>query len=224
MSMLLTGCDYKVLKLLGAGGMSQVHSARHRRGFDLAIKTAKPGFAARLQREFEAVQAFKHPGIVTACPARLDGTCAGPSTGDRICLELVSGTNCLTLGQCHDWQQALHITQTVAHALGYMHELQWIHRDVKPSNVMVTPGGDTKLIDFGLARQQGTTSQASSSQTGAGTLAFMAPEQFYVNPDLLTPAVDCFALGGLLFHLLVGVPPQRDVVEGKWDFAPLADH
>lgn len=217
-------CDIVVGAMLGEGGMSRVHRAQHRtRDFELAVKIAKPSFEPRIRREYDALKRFHdagidHDGFVALCPGMKLGFCSGPRDG-QLCMELLEGKNCSSLGKCRDWKQALNILKRVAEALEHLHEAQWIHRDVKPGNVVLTIQGKAKLVDFGLARAIGGTRETSEhSEPGWGTPAYMAPEQIYQNPMFLTPAVDAFALGGLFFHLLVGTPPPRNAIEGDFDF------
>jgi serine/threonine protein kinase len=104
----------------------------------------------------------------------------------------------------------IRIALQLAHALEYVHSLQIIHRDIKPENVYVTPSGTVKLVDFGIAKTAGL----SMTRAGfvMGTPYYMAPEQ--VLGKEITPLVDVYAFGILLYELLAGIKPiSADTVE-----------
>ena len=204
---------YRVLSLIGAGGMGEVYRAHDTRlGRDVAIKTLPPEFArdpvrlARLRREARMLAALNHPNI-----AAIYGLEAS-AEADYLVLELVEGER---LHGPVPLPAALGIADQVADALQAAHEHGIVHRDLKPANVRITPQGLVKVLDFGLAkaiwrpeqradREQPARDTRDSTMTGEvlGTPGYMSPEQARgVEVDQRT---DIWAFGCLLFELLVG--------------------
>jgi serine/threonine-protein kinase len=91
----------------------------------------------------------------------------------------------------------------VADAVAYAHEHRVIHRDLKPGNILVTPGGAAKILDFGIAAR--LDSQSAESSGICGTPYYMAPEQ--IRGEVPTPASDIYSFGATTFHLAIGQPP-----------------
>jgi len=131
-------------------------------------------------------------------------------------------------GQLGDLQSKLRIALQIARALGYIHSINIVHRDIKPDNIHLTTSGIVKLMDFGIAKAQGL----SMTRTGVvmGTPFYMAPEQ--VLGESIGPAVDIYAFGAVFFELLTGVQAVRgDTIERVFysilneplDLAPLKD-
>src|SRR5262245_2825032 len=151
---------YEILAPLGSGGMGEVYRARDSRlERDVAIKVLAERLAqdsvalARFHREARAVAALSHPNIVSIHDF-------GNEQGTTfVVMELLEGE---TLGRrlrrsALDWREALPILTAVADGLTAAHAKGIIHRDVKPENVFLTTGGGVKVLDFGLARQDRTT-------------------------------------------------------------------
>lgn len=209
---------YRVLELLGRGGMGEVYAAedlRLRRR--VALKVLPPEMAEsperrrRFEREAQAVAALNHPGIVTIYSVEHD---AGRSF---LTMELVEGR---TLDQAIPagglpLAEYLRIAIPLADALQAAHERGILHRDLKPSNVMLTRDGRIKVLDFGLAKLAEaapggalTTVQGpltTSSGQIVGTLSYMAPEQAEGRP--VDHRADIFGLGVLLYELAAGIRP-----------------
>jgi len=211
---------YEVLSPLGAGGMGEVFRARDTRlQRDVAIKALPAEFArdperlSRFEREAKLLASVTHPHI-----AGIFGL--EESEGHRyLVLEFVEGE---TLAQRLDRGplpigDALQIARQVAAALESAHESGVAHRDLKPGNVMITPAGDAKVLDFGLAK--GGMGNASSSDvslshsptmthgvTGAGvilgTAAYMSPEQ--ARGRTVDKRTDIWSFGCVLFECLTG--------------------
>jgi tetratricopeptide (TPR) repeat protein len=213
---------YRILERLGSGGMGEVYLAEdirlHR---PVALKTLRDDVQAdeeahaRLWREARAAAALTHPGIAVVYEIdEIEGD-AGPVR--FIAMEYVAGE---TLGE-HARQhppsldEAVDIVDRLAEALGEAHTRGVVHRDVKPSNVMVTPDGRLKVLDFGLAKQHvfggpdGTTWSRDAARSGAGallgTLAYMAPEQ--ARGQAVDARADIYSLGALLHELVTGKAP-----------------
>ncbi len=203
---------YRVESILGRGGMGEVY-----RAFDprlqrqVAVKRILPErqsarSRARFWREARALAALSHPAFVAIYDIGEDASPGGPAL--YLAMELVDGQP-LQLARRGPWPApaALALGVLVARALAVAHGAGIIHRDVKPSNILVQPNGVARVIDFGLARRsdddhEGLTAQGSM----IGTLAFMAPEQ--VAGEALTTATDVFALGAVIYTLLAGTSPH----------------
>jgi serine/threonine protein kinase/tetratricopeptide (TPR) repeat protein len=207
---------YEIEQLIGAGGMGEVYRARDRElDRTVAIKIALGSDAdahARLRREAKHASQLNHPNISTIFEV---GT-----SGDRpfIVMEFVEGRRLadvvprdgLTPGLVREYG-----TQ-IADALAHAHRHGVLHRDLTPANVVVTPDGRAKVLDFGLARRISSESLAELSQsrqtvtadgTLAGTLAYMAPESFRGAPA--DQRSDVWALGVLLYEMATGERPFR---------------
>ncbi|MFN7993494.1 MAG: protein kinase, partial [Bryobacteraceae bacterium] len=203
--------QYLIEEKLGEGGMGAVyraHDTRLRR--DVALKVlAQQRLAGserkrHLLREARAASALNHPNIVTIYEI-------GSDKGvDFITMELVEGKslkeliplNGLPLGQ------ALNYAVQIADGLAKAHSAGIIHRDLKPGNIMVTPDGTVKLLDFGLARRvqppesDGTSVSVSADHRIAGTPAYMSPEQ--AQGKVVDARSDIFSFGAVLYEMLTG--------------------
>jgi eukaryotic-like serine/threonine-protein kinase len=203
---------YRITGVLGEGAMGVVY-----RGFDpdirrlVALKTIRrqqPGdaggsvaeSAARFRNEAQAAGRLQHPGIVSVYDFGDDGRIA------YIAMEYVEGR---TLAQHLANRQRLadaDIASLVAQlldALQHAHEHGVWHRDVKPSNVILTPQGRAKIADFGIARTE--NSGLTMAHSVLGTPTYMAPEQFM--GKAIDHRVDLYATGVLLYQLVAGRPP-----------------
>jgi WD40 repeat protein/serine/threonine protein kinase len=205
---------YRVLALLGAGGMGAVYKAEHRfmdRQVALKVMTrALVGSTAsveRFRREFKAAARLSHPNIVAAYDAEQAGDL------HYLVMEYVEGTD---LARWLAERGPLPAAEACAYvreaALGLQnaHEHGMIHRDIKPHNLMRTPDGSVKILDFGLARLAAEAGSALGGMTGQGTLLgtvdYLAPEQAddARRADIRS---DIYSLGCTLYHLLAGRPP-----------------
>jgi|GEM_PF-4813333 len=211
---------YELRDELGRGGMGRVIRARDRRlGRDVALKElieAAPGTRERFIREARITARLQHPAIVPIYEAA-----AWPNGEPFYAMKLVSGVT-LTQKICDATTQPkrmalLRELHTVAEAVSYAHSQGVIHRDLKSSNVIVGPFGQTLVVDWGLAkeldRDDGALDEPNRAKApeltrvGAvvGTPAFMSPEQALGHE--VDAATDVFALGAVLFHILTGAPP-----------------
>lgn len=209
--------SYEIVAPLGAGGMGEVYKARDvRLGRTVAIKVLPPhvagreDFRQRFEREARAVSNLKHPHIcVLHDIGRSDGA-------DFMVMEYLEGETLaarLSRG-VPPIDQVLKIATEVADALDHAHRNGVVHRDVKPTNIMLTRDG-AKVLDFGLAKAiPGTTSSAVDSATLTvemivGTPQYMAPEQF--GGAQADERSDVFAFGCVLYEMLAG----RRAFDGK---------
>jgi serine/threonine-protein kinase len=204
---------YRILSLLGAGGMSEVYRARDSRlDRDVAIKTLPSELArdperlARFRREARTLAALNHPNIATIHELEESGEV------DYLVLELVEGD---TLHGPLPLAPALDYACQVADALQAAHEHGIIHRDLKPANVKVTPHDRVKVLDFGLAKAicgqevkpevgQAAAVIDAGTATGRvlGTPGYMSPEQ--ARGEKVDQRTDIWAFGCLLYELLAG--------------------
>ena len=213
--------SYEIHSPLGAGGMGEVYRARDtvlKR--DVALKVLPAAFAqdpermSRFQREAELLASLNHPNI-----AIVHGLVE--SDGQRaLVMELVPGeTLAATIKRdAIATSESLNIARQIAEALEAAHEKGVVHRDVKPGNVMITPAGLVKVLDFGLAATiQGAPSAPSNpadfspstmgvTQAGVimGTAAYMSPEQAAGSP--LDRRSDIWSFGVVLWEMLSGQP------------------
>ena len=213
---------YRVLRHLGAGGMSSVWVAHDEQlDREVAIKLLQGPHdertVARLVREAQALAALSHPNVV-----QVYGT--GRSDGRvYMVMELVSGRSLAAwLREPRPWREVLEIMLQVARGLIAAHEVGIIHRDLKPSNIVIDDGGRARLIDFGIARLTEDTigighepspvptewpsPSAPLTHTGmvVGTPYYMAPEQFRGEAS---PASDQFSFCVTLYEALFGRRP-----------------
>jgi serine/threonine-protein kinase len=202
---------YKLLRLIGRGGMSEVWLAERTDGFLkrlVALKLPYAGlsgthFGERLNREKDILASLVHPGI-----ARLYD--AGVAEGGRpfLALEFVEGNNISAYCDAHALgiRGRIQLFLQVLGAVQYAHSRLVIHRDLKPSNILVTEAGEVNLLDFGIAKlmTDGEAFETELTQAGgrALTLAYASPEQISGQP--MTTASDVFSLGLILFELLSG--------------------
>ncbi len=204
---------YRILSLLGAGGMGEVYHAHDARlGRDVAIKTLPAEFARdperleRFQREARILASLNHPSV-----AAIYGLEESPE-GRYLVLELVEGE---TLRGPLPLTSALDRACQVAEALEAAHGHGIIHRDLKPANVKVTPQGRVKVLDFGLAKAisecgPGRPPSQAAAVTGAGSVAghvvgtpgYMSPEQ--ARGADVDQRTDIWAFGCLFYELLAG--------------------
>ena len=173
------GGRYTLVAVLGTGGMATVWRARDETlGRDVAVKVlspqhaADPGFLARFEGEARHAAAVSHPRLVTVFDCGVeDGT-------PFIVMELVAGR---TLRQVLDEAgalppgQAVAIAAAVCEGLEAAHAAGLVHRDITPGNIVLN-GGEVKVLDFGIARADGTRA-ATAAGTVVGTVAYLSPEQ-----------------------------------------------
>jgi serine/threonine-protein kinase len=202
------GGRYRLVELLGQGGMATIYRARDGQlERDVAVKVLRseygvdPDFVARFRHEAQAVASLNNPGIVAVYDYGTDP--AGP----YIVMELVDGEDLASIirrsGPLPP-RQAARVSSQVARAIGAAHDRGLVHRDVKPGNILVTRDGRVKVTDFGIARAL-AESALTLPGTTLGSVHYFSPEQ--ARGELSTPASDIFSLGIVLYELLTGRRP-----------------
>jgi hypothetical protein len=207
---------YELTARLGEGGMGRVYRARDvTLGRDVALKLLSPALAAepearrRFLREARALAALDHPHVVRCYAA---GEVPTPA-GDRpfIAMELLPGGDAHALARAAggrlDERRALEVCRDAARGLVALSSAGLVHRDVKPTNLLLAADGRVKLGDLGLARRRGGEDRLTLTGVAVGTLGFMAPEQLEGAADLDARA-DVYALGATLLALLTGAAPR----------------
>ena len=183
------GGRYEVGELLGRGGMAEVRKGTDvRLGRTVAIKRLRTDlasdatFQARFRREAQSAASLNHPAIVSVYDTGEEMATDGSNVAQPyIVMEYVAGRTLRDIireGRKILPERALEITSGVLAALDYSHRAGIIHRDIKPGNVMLTPSGDVKVMDFGIARAVSDASN-TMTQTAAvvGTAQYLSPEQ-----------------------------------------------
>jgi tRNA A-37 threonylcarbamoyl transferase component Bud32 len=203
---------YHILEQLGEGGMATVFKAYDTRlERDVAIKVIRNDafpsremepILKRFDREARALSRLTHPNIVGVIDfGDYDGK-------PYLVMEyLPGGTLKERLGRPIHWQEAARMLLPVARALQHAHQMGIIHRDVKPSNILITLSGEPMLTDFGIAKilEGGENlTQLTSTGMGVGTPEYMAPEQW---TGQVTAQSDIYSLGVVLYEMLTGRKP-----------------
>jgi serine/threonine protein kinase len=206
---------YEPVEILGTGGMATVWKAKDTR-LDrwVAIKRLLPHLAAdpeiseRFRREARASARLNHPGIVTVYDSGVD------EEGAFLILEYVAGESLAQrLGREGplDLATTAGIVNQVAAALDYAHGKGVVHRDVKPSNLLLAKDGIVQLADFGIARSLHHPATLTQPGDVVGTLAYLAPE--VIAGKTITASSDIYSLGAVTYEMLAGRPPfQADNV------------
>jgi len=198
---------FEILEQIGEGGMGVVYRARYVvNGRQVALKMLPGDISdktalARFEREVEVLKTLRHPNIVR---------CFGGVCEDKrrfYAMELLEGGSLedqLVAKGKLPWELVIQYGLQMCSALDYSHEKGVIHRDVKPSNFLISPSGQLKLSDFGLASVSATRKITAAGKT-AGTFLYMAPEQ--IRGQDVTPRTDLYALGCVLYELVTGQVP-----------------
>jgi eukaryotic-like serine/threonine-protein kinase len=211
---------YRILEQLGEGGMAMVYKAYDPQlDREVAVKVIRRGafppdqldlLLKRFEREAKVLAGLAHPNIVKV----LD---FGEEQGvPYLVMEYILGGSLKDVlsarnGQPVSWQEAARYLAPIARALeaAHQHEARIIHRDVKPSNILITKYGTPMLTDFGIAKvlEAEETAELTATGVGIGTPDYMAPEQ--ATGAAVDPRVDIYALGVVFFEMITGQKPYR---------------
>ena len=201
---------YRILALLGRGGMADVYRAEDERlGREVALKAIPPEFARdperveRFQREVRAAAQLTHPHIVTVYEF-------GQDEGQHFyTMALMPGGDLKACIRAHpEGMRAAEVravAAAVARALDYAHGQGYVHRDVKPENILFWGDGTPQLTDFGIARAMGAGTRMTATGMSIGSPHYMSPEQ--VRDMEVDGRSDLYSLGVVLFEMLTGQLP-----------------
>ena len=212
----LIGGRYEIAELLGRGGMAEVRKGTDTRlGRVVAVKRLRTDlasdatFQARFRREAQSAASLNHPAIVSVYDTGEEMSTDGSDVAQPyIVMERVQGRtlrDILREGRKILPERALEITSGVLSALDYSHRAGIIHRDIKPGNVMLTPSGDVKVMDFGIARAMSDSNTMTQTAAVVGTAQYLSPEQ--ARGETVDSRSDVYSAGCLLYELLTGRPP-----------------
>lgn len=210
---------YLVHALMGKGGVGAVYRAEVVEscsvpmGREVAIKVLKtphldPVDRRRFEREATYLQALQHPGIVRVHDVGEHGG------RPYLVMELVAGRSLDDLiveahGEPLPPDAACDVLIQALEALHVAHLAGITHRDIKPGNLMVTPSGRVKILDFGMAQRMGQDSRLTASGSVLGTPAYMSPEQARGSRDEIGTRSDVYGMGAVLYELVTGRQPFR---------------
>jgi len=204
---------YHILEQLGEGGMATVYKAFDTRlEANVAVKiiraedlppSAKERSINRFEREAKALARLTHPNIVKVTDyGEIDGK-------PYLVMPFLPGGTLkkMLTGQPMPWREALRLLIPIARALDYAHRQGMIHRDVKPSNILITEDGEPMLTDFGIAKiiDDEATVDLTGTNATVGTPEYMAPEQ--VTSKTVDRRADIYSLGVVLYELVTGRKP-----------------
>ena len=196
---------YRLVELLGQGGMATIFRAHDAQlGRDVAVKVLRaeygrdPAFVARFRQEAQSAAALSHPNVVNVFDY-------GMESGDPfIVMELIDGGDLAEVIRERGTLEpaaAARIAQQIYEALDAAHARGIIHRDIKPTNVLMTSGGRVKVADFGIARAF-SEAQLTMPGTTLGSVHYFSPEQ--ARGEMVTSASDVYSAGLVLFEMLTG--------------------
>ncbi|MEJ2636159.1 MAG: protein kinase [Calditrichia bacterium] len=192
---------FQILRELGRGGMGIVYLAEDKRlGRKVALKflTDENLSREKILKEARLASQLQHPGIVT-----IYDVLENPS-GTCIVMEYVEGDSLEHFLKTHriDIPFALRLARQIIEIVADAHQYNLVHGDLKPSNIIITPQGKPKLLDFGLA---GLISTPADTLSISGTFPYIAPEKIIGSPN--TEQTDIYALGNILYRLFTGISP-----------------
>ncbi|MET3194418.1 serine/threonine protein kinase/beta-lactam-binding protein with PASTA domain [Bacillus sp. OAE603] len=199
---------YKILKLIGSGGMANVYLAHDMiLDRDVAVKMLRmdfsndPDFVRRFQREAYSVTSLSHPNIVSSYDV-------GEEEGlQYIVMEYVEGETLKEYIQRHTPikpKKVLRIMEQLTAAIAHAHHFQIVHRDIKPQNILINEDGNVKVTDFGIATAS-TAATITQTNSVLGSVHYLSPEQ--ARGGVANKKSDIYSLGIVMFELLTGKLP-----------------
>jgi eukaryotic-like serine/threonine-protein kinase len=228
--------SYRLLRRISLGGMSSVYQAIDEVSHEtVALKIladtlqSKPEFVRRFRREGRLIQMIRHPNIVKGLASDFDE----PTQKRYLAMEFIQGPNSAAVIEKQKRLPAAIVARIgldIASALQFLHKINFVHRDVKPENILLDPSGHAKLADFGLLKKIENGADLTASNQGVGTPHYMPYEQAQ-NSSFVDGRSDLFSLGASLYHMLTGELPfpgktQEEVEKGKdsGHFKPIRLH
>lgn len=218
----VTGYDVK--RLIGKGAFATVWEAvRQQTNQRIAMKIVRVDLTTseafdRFRREIRIAEKLSHPNIAKIYESRIDEKLG------YLAMEYVDGPTLdkYVKQETPKAAKILRMAAKICGALDHAHERQIVHRDLKPSNIMVDPDGEPKLLDFGLARsmfqrESGAESLQSTDGAAIGTPLFMAPEQARGENESLDGRADIYALGIIVYLMILRRHPLRVGVLDRWE-------
>jgi serine/threonine protein kinase len=198
---------YKIIEKIGAGGMGEVYLAEDTElKREVALKFLPPHLCAdedcraRFKREAQAAAALKHPNIITIYEV------SDHNGRPFFAMELVEGESLREIikGKALTINSIIDLVIQICEGLGKAHDADIIHRDIKPTNIIIDDDGRPKILDFGLAAVQGEDKLTKTGST-LGTVGYMSPEQ--VKGEEVDHRSDLFSVGVLLYEMITGKRP-----------------
>jgi serine/threonine protein kinase/predicted Zn-dependent protease len=200
---------YRILEKLGEGGMGVVYKAKDTKLDRIVALKFLPKHLlcdeeakTRFVHEAKAASALNHPNITTIYEIdEVEGECF-------ICMEYIEGKSVKEVIKEKGFsvEETLKVASQVCEGLAAAHEKGIVHRDIKSDNIMLTPRGQVKIMDFGLAKLKGAT-KLTTTGTTLGTLQYMSPEQ--ASREAVDSRSDIFSLGVVLYEMITGQLPFR---------------
>ena len=224
--------DYELLEELGRGGMGVVFKARQLSlgrivalKMILGAKLSSTADKARFRAEAESAARLEHPNVV---PVYEVGEIDGQPYFTMKCIEGTTLAQRLTGGPLPS-DEAAALLVPICEAIQFAHQRGILHRDMKPSNILIDKEGKAYVTDFGLAKRLEGDSTLTRSGAILGTPSYMAPEQAAGSRGQLSPATDVYSLGAVLYQMLTGRPPFQsaspvDTVLEVLEMEPVPPH
>jgi serine/threonine-protein kinase len=213
---IVAGTRYRVLRLAGSGGMGRVYEVEHvELGKRFVLKALlrelarREDLVQRLRNEWRALARLEHPHIVSVTDAGTSDNGVPYYVMERLEGETLAA-RLRRVGRLL-MPQALHVGAAILDGLHAAHEINVIHRDVKPANVFLVGESGVKLLDFGIAKVQDAGGVVTQHGTAVGTPRYMSPEQ--ARGAGVEACSDIYAAGLILFEMVSGAGPYDDVVD-----------
>jgi len=210
---------YRIVRLLGEGGMGAVYEAEQeqpRRSIALKVirsAWASPQLLRRFEQESQTLGRLHHPGIAQIYEAGTADTPFGPEP--YFAMEMILGEPLIEYAKATklNTRQRSALVIQICDAVQHAHQRGIIHRDLKPGNILVDESGQSKILDFGVARVIDSDTEQMTRQTDMGqllgTLPYMSPEQVEADPMAIDTRTDVYALGVILYELLAEKLPYE---------------
>ena len=211
---------YKIVRLIGEGGMASVYEAEHEMlGTKVAIKVLNPILSANVQikerfrNEAKIMASLDHPNITRVID--FDEQIGQLSIVMEYLIGEDLGDVIKNKGALHEKEMVKYFTQSL-YALQYAHEKGIVHRDIKPSNIFVLNDGRIKILDFGIAKLFSQGNEMTQTGTQIGTPIYMSPEQVKADKSI-DHRSDIYSLGVTMYYVLKGKPPYDANTTSQFD-------